>query len=112
LEGVADIAVSDSIYIADKNGIISKYFQGEKEFEIRLKDGFAPNKIEAEVDEKSFFVLDIENGEILKLDLNGNVLKSFADDRFKEAQSFQVDFDNKKVYVADKENNLLVFHFE
>ncbi|MFO7807354.1 MAG: hypothetical protein R6V40_02955 [Candidatus Moraniibacteriota bacterium] len=111
LKEVEDIAISDSIYLIHRDGKILKYFQGKKEFEISPENDFVPKKIEAKVDAESFFVLDIKNGEIIKFNIEGEVEKKFKDKRFQDATSFRVDFDRKKVYVLDKENNLLVFPF-
>jgi hypothetical protein len=113
MEQMADISVSDSIYVAFKNGIVSKFFQGKEVLKASLsKEKFAPFRVKAAVGAKNFFVLDKENGRIVKFDANsGDFLESFADDKFKNSKDFQVDFNQKKLYIIDEENNLLVFEY-
>ncbi|MFW5884698.1 MAG: hypothetical protein ACOCUF_00480 [Patescibacteria group bacterium] len=113
IEKAIDISVSDSIYIAFEDGFVSKFFQGKEMFKASLtEEEFTPFKVKAGVDAESFFVLDKDNGKIVKFDTdNGDFLESFADDKFKKSKDFQVDFNQKKFYIVDKEDNLLVFKY-
>lgn len=103
--------VSDSIYLSFEDGRLEKYFQGEKTKSFNLGEDFYPNKIRAKINKEEVFALDSKRGIIIKLLENQNQQNLFEDKNFEDAQTFAVDFEDKKIYLVNKKDELLVFSY-
>ncbi len=112
LKNATDVDISDSIYIAFDDSKIQRYFQGKKEKEFNLGEDFTPVKIRTKINRDEIFALDKKQGKILKLSENDNLLVSFQDPQFKDANNLSVDFENKKVFVITKKNEILTFDYQ
>ncbi len=112
LENATSFDVSDSIYIAFNNGKIQKYFSNELKKEFNLEENFEPHKIRTKINQNEIFALDRKQGKIVMLFENNNQQVFFEDKKFKNANDFSVDFENKKVFVITKKNQIVEFNYQ
>lgn len=111
LQNALDLDVSDSVYIAFENSKIQKYFQGKKEKEFNLGEDFTPSEIRTKINRDEVFALDKKQGKLLKLSTGNNSVISFQDPRFKDANTFLIDFENNKIFIITEKNEILTFNY-
>lgn len=105
LNQVVDMAINDSIFLAEVNNVI-KLFKGKKEdFNIELTD--TPIKIDriyTERDSQNIYLLDTTSSRIIKLDLSGNIISQYYNSEISEALEFFADEKNGLLYFTSKIN--------
>ncbi len=102
LKETQGMAIDGSIYILKSDGIINKYFRGEKVGEIRplLESPLAKeNKIFAGIDFKNLYISDPKNKRLIVLNKEGEVINQYVNDEFIRLQDFWVTKDEKEIYL-------------
>jgi hypothetical protein len=103
LSQVSDMAVNGNVFLTDANGNLSEYFQGKKQ-NFQIGAATPPIKITevyARNGDKDIYVLDKTDGQIAKVDSNGQVVSLYKNTTFKNAVDFVVDEQGGKIYITD-----------
>lgn len=109
---IKDFAISDNVYIADKNGI-TKLYRGKKE-DFKVEETSLPveaEKIYTKVEDQYIYVLDKNNSRIVKLDLNGGIVSQYYHPEISKSPDFTVSEETRKIYFSDK-NEIKSFDME
>lgn len=96
------MAIDSSVYVLSTNGNISKFNRGASEdFSVSGldKDLSNPTKIFTNADSDFVYVLDTGNSRIVVLEKNGTYKAQYQASVIKTAKDFDIDEENKKVYV-------------
>ncbi len=112
LSNAISLDVSDSIYIAFNNGKIRKYFEYTQQKEFNLEEGFVPDKIRVKINKNEIFALDKKQGKILMLSENNGQQVFFQDKKFKDANDFSIDFENRKIFVITEKKEIITFDYQ
>ncbi len=111
---VNDMAIDDNIRLTYSDGKIEKYFKGKNEETAELNGDPKPvgSKIKTVVDGEFYYLLDVNQGKVIKVKKDGNSIeKEVTDVKFKEAVDFNVHSDGNQVYVTVKSGEVLKASF-
>jgi hypothetical protein len=111
LSSANNLSVSDSVYITSNNGKIEKYFQGEKVFEITLEENSIADKIRTKINQDTILALDQNQGKIVLLSDKGEIQKTLSHKEFIKASDFNVNFENRKIFIINQSKDLLSFNY-
>ena len=111
MSSAIDLDVSEFVYIAYENSLIQKFSQNKKVAEFHLEENFVVNKIRTEANSNKIFAFDKEQGKIVELSEEGEIIKTFQDKKFKDAEDFSINFENQQVFVVTKDNTILTFDY-
>ncbi len=102
LKNAQSMAVDGSVYILDLNGIITKYFKGEKTEIIRPsldKPLAGENKIFIKPDFKNIYISDPKSKRLIIFNQGGEIINQYVSDEFSELKDFLVTKDEKEIYL-------------
>ena len=115
LENATDMAIDGSIYISFQDGQVKRFFRGKEKVSFNLgEQEIIPARLQVNhlEEDQPFFVLDSQQGRIVKISFDGKIEKEYIDPALQNAADFWVDFKNHKVFVLSKEKELLEFEIE
>ena len=98
------MAIDENVYLINNSEII-KLFKGEKqEFNLeKTSASFIPNSIFTDSETEDLYVLDKENGRIIKFGKDGNLIGQYFHEDIKNAIDFTIDEKNNKAYLINSE---------
>lgn len=98
------MAIDENVYLINNSEII-KLFKGKKqEFNPeKTSVSFIPNSIFTDSETEDLYVLDKENGRIIKFGKDGNLIGQYFHEDIKNAIDFTIDEKNSKAYLINSE---------
>jgi len=104
--------INENIFLSQKE-TLEKFFRGKKE-NFQIEETATPikfNDIYSATDSQNIFVLDKDNSRIIKLNLEGNILRQYAHKNIKESIAFTIDEEKNKAYFTT-ENSVTSFEMK
>lgn len=104
------IAIDENVYISNSEEVL-KLFKGKKQ-EFNLEKTSVPAKISkalTSINIKSIYILDAENGRIVKFSKDGILERQYFHEKLKSALDFSVSEGESRIYFADSEGNIISF---
>lgn len=101
LENISDIAIDENIYLADQTRMI-KLFKG-KNSDFNPEVSATPvsfNKVFTDISTANFYVLDNQNGRLVKFGKSGEIISQYYNEVLEEARDLAVDEKNNKAFIT------------
>ena len=105
LKNAQSMAIDGSIYILSSDGLITRYYRGEKAEDIKPlleKPLGKDSKIFIEFDFDNFYISDPKNKRLIVLNKQGEIINQYVNDEFANLKDFWVTDDEKEVYLLCK----------
>ena len=100
-----DIAVDGSIYVLEASGYVDIFFNGAQERSINLntENSFSDNTIiYTNADLDNLYILDKENGKIIMVSKNGDLLAQYVSEKFIDSDNLVIDPREENIYLLGK----------
>jgi hypothetical protein len=104
LSSACCMAIDENVYLIN-SGLVIKLFKGQKQ-ELNLEptiNPFTPEEIFTDSDTQNLYVLDKENGRIIKYGKDGELLGQYLHEDIKKSTGLAVDEKNGKAYLIASE---------
>jgi len=105
LSDASGLAIDENVYLI-ANGSVIKLFKGQKQ-ELNLEptiNPYVPGSIFTDSDTQNLYVLDKENGRIIKYGKDGALIEQYFSEAIKNTLDFTVDEKNNKAYLIDSQS--------
>jgi len=100
---VVSFAINGPIYILTDKGKIYKFTRGKLDNEFSLDNSISISQnsvLYSRENSDNFYLLDIDNARIAKIDPNGKILKQYSWLELQNAKSFTISADESKAFVV------------